>query len=68
VQDDGPGLTPEQCAAVLQRGVRADERAPGAGLGLDIVREVVSLYSGQLQLQRSPWGGLAVQVRLPAAA
>ncbi|MCX7815122.1 MAG: sensor histidine kinase [Tepidimonas ignava] len=68
VQDDGPGLTPEQCAAVLQRGVRADERAPGAGLGLDIVREVVSLYGGQLQLQRSPWGGLAVYVRLPAAA
>ncbi|WP_334154449.1 ATP-binding protein [Tepidimonas sp.] len=67
VDDDGPGLDPAQCEAVLQRGVRADERVPGAGLGLDIVREVAALYGGSLTLTRGPWGGLRAELRLPAA-
>ena len=32
VDDDGPGLEPSMRDAVLQRGVRADEAAPGSGL------------------------------------
>lgn len=66
VDDDGPGLTPEQCRQVLARGVRADERVPGSGLGLDIVREVASLYGGSLTLARAPLGGLRAQLELPA--
>src|SRR5204863_4123135 len=34
VDDDGPGIEPSMRAAVLQRGVRADEAAPGSGFGL----------------------------------
>ncbi len=33
VDDDGPGLTPEQRAAAVQRGKRLDETKPGRGLG-----------------------------------
>ncbi|HWF85745.1 MAG TPA: ATP-binding protein, partial [Vicinamibacterales bacterium] len=33
VDDDGPGLDASMWAAVLRRGVRADEAAPGSGLG-----------------------------------
>lgn len=66
VHDDGPGLTPEQCQLVLARGVRADERVPGSGLGLDIVREVAALYGGALRLGRSPLGGLCAELDLPA--
>ncbi|MFN3610780.1 CapA family protein [Tepidimonas sp.] len=68
VDDDGPGLTPEQCQQVLARGVRADERVPGSGLGLDIVREVASLYGGALTLARAPLGGLRAQLELPAVS
>lgn len=67
VHDDGPGLTPQQCEQVLARGVRADERVPGSGLGLDIVREVAALYGGVLRLGRSPLGGLCAELDLPAA-
>ncbi len=67
VEDDGPGLTPAQCETVLARGVRADERQPGAGLGLDIVREVAALYGGRLRLQHSPLGGLQAELELPRA-
>ncbi|MDM7457707.1 MAG: ATP-binding protein [Tepidimonas sp.] len=66
VDDDGPGLRPEQCQQVLARGVRADERVPGSGLGLDIVREVAALYGGTLTLARAPQGGLRAALELPA--
>lgn len=67
VEDDGQGLTTEQCAAVLKRGMRLDETVPGSGLGLSIVSELVSLYSGSLLLDKSPiLGGVRVKVRLPS--
>ena len=67
VEDDGPGLSPAQRQAVLQRGVRADERVPGSGLGLDIVREVAALYTGELRLSVATLGGLRAELWLPRA-
>jgi len=67
VEDDGPGLTEEEAAKVLRRGVRLDEKTPGSGLGLDIVKELVDVYGGSLQLKRSVLGGLLAELRLPAA-
>jgi signal transduction histidine kinase len=68
VDDDGPGIAPEQRAEVLQRGVRLDESAPGSGLGLAIVVELASLYGGALTLETSDTGGLRARLNLPAAA
>jgi len=65
VEDDGPGLTPEECRSVLDRGVRLDEEMPGSGLGLAIVRDLVAIYQGALELDRSPLGGLRVTLVLP---
>jgi signal transduction histidine kinase len=67
VEDDGPGLTPEQAEQVLRRGVRLDEKTPGSGLGLDIVKELVDVYGGSLTLTRSEMGGLKATLLLPAA-
>ena len=67
VNDDGPGIAPEQRAAVLQRGVRLDESLPGSGLGLAIVTELAGLYGGGLTLDQSPLGGLRATLRLPSA-
>lgn len=67
IDDDGPGLTDDEATKVLQRGVRLDEKAPGSGLGLDIVKELVDVYGGSLQLKRSVLGGLLAELRLPAA-
>jgi signal transduction histidine kinase len=67
VADDGPGVPATMRAAVLQRGVRADETVTGSGLGLAIVGELVESYGGTLQLGPSGSGGLCATVRLPAA-
>ena len=65
VEDDGPGLSPEQCQLVLERGVRADEAAPGSGLGLAIVRDLAGLYGGSITLGPSALGGLQARLELP---
>lgn len=63
VEDDGPGLTPEQREVALKRGGRLDEQTPGTGLGLSIVGELVELHSGQFELLESDLGGLCARMR-----
>jgi signal transduction histidine kinase len=67
VEDDGPGLTPEQREEVIRRGARLDESAPGSGLGLSIIDELARAYRGALILGNSNLGGLSVAVDLPRA-
>jgi signal transduction histidine kinase len=67
VEDDGPGIAPALREAVMQRGVRADEAAPGSGFGLAIVRDLVELYGGAIALETSESGGLRARLTLPAA-
>jgi len=67
IEDDGPGLPPEQYDEVLRRGARLDESAPGSGLGLAIVDELARAYGGAVSLAASAMGGLKVSVALPRA-
>lgn len=68
VDDDGEGLPENQKDLIFQRGIRADEKKPGTGLGLDIVRDLTDLYQGAVVTASSPFGGLRVVLRLPAAS
>jgi signal transduction histidine kinase len=67
VEDDGPGLHPDQREAVFARGKRLDERVPGSGLGLAIVREIAELYDGSIRLEAAAGGGVRAVLRLPIA-
>jgi len=67
IEDDGPGLAPDQRAAVLARGARLDETAPGSGLGLSIIDDLIRSYGGSLSLGDSRLGGLSVILILPRA-
>lgn len=66
VDDDGPGLTPDERTEAMKRGVRLDETAPGTGLGLSIVKDLSELYSGRFELDTSPLGGLRATLILPS--
>lgn len=65
IEDDGPGLEQDEIALALRRGQRLDEKTPGSGLGLDIVKELVDIYGGSIKLGRSRQGGLRAEVILP---
>ena len=65
VDDDGPGLSPEQRTQVARRGQRLDETKPGSGLGLSIVTDLAALYGGSLTLGAAPIGGLRAELVLP---
>jgi signal transduction histidine kinase len=67
VDDDGPGIAPEQRVQALQRGQRLDERSSGSGLGLAIAGELARLHGGALELADADLGGLRAVLWLPAA-
>ena len=66
VEDDGPGLEPDQIREAMKRGKRLDESKPGTGLGLSIVSEIASEYQGTFGLSRGAGGGLLARLVLPA--
>ena len=66
VEDDGPGMSLEEQAQVLERGVRMDEAKQGHGLGLAIVRDIAVAYGGSVEFGRSEvLGGLKISIWLP---
>jgi two-component system sensor histidine kinase PhoQ len=64
VEDDGPGIPPEERARVLERGARLDERVSGQGIGLSIVRDLVEVSGGKVEIGESQLGGARIVVRL----
>lgn len=67
IEDDGPGIPPDERTHVLDRGARLDERVSGQGIGLSVVRELVQLNGGTIAIEESPLGGARIEVRLPPA-
>lgn len=68
VEDDGPGVPPEQLPLMFQRFWRGSELPGGCGLGLAIVEEVARGHGGQAFAQAREPRGLRVGWRLPALA
>lgn len=62
VEDDGPGIAPDEVETVLSRGGRLSEDRPGHGLGLSIVRDMAESHRCELHLEESEHGGLRVAV------
>lgn len=67
IEDDGPGLTPDECEQAQKRGRRLDETVPGTGLGLSIVNDLAQSYHGHVELDRAESGGLRADLYLPSA-
>ncbi|MBA4783833.1 MAG: GHKL domain-containing protein [Rhizobiales bacterium] len=65
IEDDGPGLSMAQQKIAMKRGERLDEKTPGSGLGLSIVRDLVDAYDGNFAMSRSKFGGLKATLAFP---
>jgi two-component system sensor histidine kinase PhoQ len=65
VEDDGFGISEGDRARVFDRGVRADEKTQGYGIGLAMVRDTVELYGGTLAVDASRLGGARLILTLP---
>lgn len=70
VEDQGIGIGPEEQEFIFERfrqGRNANERRPGAGLGLSIVRDYVSLHGGRVWVESEPEEGSCFWMTLPLA-
>ncbi len=68
VDDDGPGIRPEDMPRIFDRFWRAPgAQAGGTGLGLAIAKSIVDLHDGRITVANRPEGGARFTVRLPAA-
>ncbi|WP_329034192.1 ATP-binding protein [Streptomyces sp. NBC_01725] len=72
VRNNGPLISPEETAAFFEpfrRGEGRDRMGPGAGLGLSIVRSIVTAHGGTVTAEPGGAdGGLSVRVELPVSA
>jgi two-component system sensor histidine kinase QseC len=65
VSDAGPGIPEMEGTRIGERFYRIPGRdASGSGLGLSIVRRILDLHGGTMQLDRSNAGGLHVTIKL----
>ncbi|MDY6922129.1 MAG: ATP-binding protein [Pseudomonadota bacterium] len=64
VEDNGPGIPPGEEQHILARGVRRDERAPGQGIGLAVVMDIVQASGGSLDIVASELGGACFRISL----
>ena len=64
IEDDGPGtnLSQEQLVKPFTKG--ADQLNQGTGLGLSIVQKLIKLNNGELNFEKSLYGGLKVIISL----
>jgi signal transduction histidine kinase len=72
VEDDGPGIPPDQREHVFRRFHRTDSArsraAGGTGLGLAIVRAIADAHGGWVRAGASPEGGARIELELPGFA
>jgi len=70
VEDDGPGIPPEERARIFEPFYRLDRsrdrQTGGFGLGLSIAGKAVALHGGTIRVEQSAMGGAKFVITLPA--
>jgi len=71
VEDEGPGVAPEALHHIFEPFYRIDEardrRSGGAGLGLAITWQIVTLHGGSVRALNRNAGGLEMRITLPVS-
>lgn len=65
VEDDGPGIPPDERTRVFEPFHRLRPRSAGSGLGLHLVQQVVEHHGGHVSILGAPGGGTIARVEFP---
>jgi two-component system NtrC family sensor kinase len=64
IQDNGPGLPPDQLKRIFEPFYTT--KASGTGLGLYVVKQLVEKNGGRVQVRSKPGSGTAFDILLPS--
>ena len=64
IQDDGPGMSPEEIRKALGGGYTT--KANGTGLGLSICKHILGSHGGGISITSTPGQGTNCIIDLPA--
>ena len=67
IRDEGPGIPEAEHERVFEPFYRLRPRSSGAGLGLNLAREIARLHGGRIDILSGPWHGARVRVQLTLA-
>ncbi|HEV7321269.1 MAG TPA: HAMP domain-containing sensor histidine kinase [Ensifer sp.] len=65
IHDDGPGIPAAERERVFEPFYRLRPRSTGAGLGLNLAREIARLHGGRIDILAGPWQGTRIRLQLP---
>ena len=70
IQDTGVGMSPETLAIIGERFTQADASVPtkfgGSGIGLHLVKTLIAMLGGSLNIKSTPGIGTVVSIAIPA--
>lgn len=67
VEDNGPGISPEQQRRMFEPFFTTKDVGSGLGLGLAISRDIVREFGGEIEAGNRPEGGACLRVCIPPA-
>jgi signal transduction histidine kinase len=67
VTDQGIGMNVEQTRRIFEKFYRADpaSETPGTGLGMSIVKEIIDLHKGEIEIDSNVGSGTSITVLFP---
>lgn len=68
VEDSGPGIAPDEMPRIFERYYQIADTSlqqPGIGIGLSLVRDLVALHGGKVEVENADPSGARFIVRLP---
>lgn len=65
IDDDGLGFPDKNPSTLLKRGMRADNKTEGQGIGMAVSNEIIEAAGGRMELLVSPYIGARVRLHLP---
>lgn len=66
IEDEGPGIAPEQLGGLFD--TQPSAKPGGMGIGLSVSRTIVEAHEGSIEAANRPGGGACFTVRLPLTA